>query len=222
MCSMQTDRAVVIANGKKGRQGHRHRLWIGAAAVVCLMMGQAWAGAGRGVLPLNGRAVFCLYYWLSGESMDDRDLEEFSRGLGRPTYTDYKPSEMFTRKSLRQLRSALQETMDRFHEDLLFVVTTRATQVDPQQLLPAPTPFIRARLSAGGHQKISKLLHRASAGGAGRGRVAIYFRPVGIRRAPQHRNIALEEVSLPIRLVVMEPVDARLLGPGKEPAPPAG
>ena len=140
---------------------------LGFLAVFVLMSKGAALGSGW-VLPLDGEAVFCLYYWISGEPMDDRDLEELSRGRGRPTYTDYKPSEMFTRNSLRRLRASLQQTIDGFDQTTRFVRTLTLEGIGrdtlkPEQLLPAPTPFIRAELSSDSRRKLMGLFRQALA-----------------------------------------------------------
>jgi hypothetical protein len=55
-------------------------------------------------LPLDKETVFCIYYKMSGEYMDEQDLEELCLNLGRPTFTVYKPSEMFVKNTLRGLK----------------------------------------------------------------------------------------------------------------------
>lgn len=173
---------------------------------------QAW--------PLDNKTAFCLYYWVSGESMDDQDLEALSRAMGRPTYTDFKPSEMFTRNNLRQLRSTLREDMGRFTETTRFVtILTLAdpgrNPLDPAALLPDSTPYIQCELQAGDHRRLKPMMKEA----LGRGpqtkapiRVAFFFKPVRVRHAHQSRNMAMEQVSLPIRSLVMALVKVEVLG----------
>ncbi|MBI9082198.1 MAG: hypothetical protein JEZ11_01290 [Desulfobacterales bacterium] len=202
----------------------KHRQWslpfghLGLLALFVLMSASAAMGGGQ-ALPLDDEAVFCLYYWVSGESMDNRDLEELSRAMGRPTYTDYKPSEMFTRNSLRQLRSNLHQNMSRFNEATRFVrVLTLAgpehDHLDPATLLPSPTPYIQCELRAGDRRRLEQMVSEA----LGRCpqakaplRVAFFFKPVRVRGAHQSRNMAMEQVFLPIRSVVMAPVQVDVL-----------
>lgn len=194
------------------------------ASVICVLLALPGAVRGESVqgLSLNSETVFCLYHWMSREPMDNRDLEALSRAMGHPTYSDYKPSEMFTHNQLRRLRSNLLQIMGDFRETPEFVRILplagggkNALRAGP--LLPSATDYIRCELRPGDGARLERMLNGALER-AGRSRsdrrAALYFKPVRVHRAGQHRNIALEAVSLPIRIVVLSPVRVEILDAG--------
>lgn len=179
------------------------------------------------VFPLDEENVFCIYYKMSGRGMYDQDLEELSRSLGRPTYTPFKPAEMFTKKSLRKLRYNLKRKIKKYDKHSLFkwglkrVIKAGNTSVrgykinSPDMEMPHPTPFIRSLVSTNGLKSINRVLDslisealskRLSRSKKTALSITIYLRPEKIDYRNDERNIALEKVVLPHSYVIFYPV----------------
>jgi hypothetical protein len=183
---------------------------------------------GVDVLPLNRQAVFNLYYWMAGEEPTDQDLEDFSRVSGRPTYTDYKPSEMFSRKSLLQIRDRCQQDMTGYTVKSLFKWTIQGDRLVPgkgghhsvnrfiRQRFPQPTPFIRAEIRRNGIKAVAAALRNASLFKRRKRDqqtsflVHLYLKPIEVSSRYEKRNIALEDVYLPFRYLVFTPLRLEL------------
>ena len=199
------------------RDKSRRRLLIMACLASALSVFLAGPSPARGDTadgrPLDEETVFCIYHWMSRETIDDQDLEALSRATGHPTYSNYKPSEMFIRTSLHRLRARLKRIMGGFDKTTRFVGNAGVDEfvngrLDLKGLLPPATPYIFAEYARGSVRRLNTMIRRALAanGKTGGGRLAVIFEPVGVRRAGQRRNIALEPVRLPIRSVVLKPV----------------
>lgn len=178
--------------------------------------------------PLDGEAVFCLYYRLSGRPVDLQDIEEFCHQSGRPAYTSFKPSEMFTKRDIREVRKKIEEKIRRMEEDSLFIWRFKASLI-PHGLksggcrityrdkeLPQATPYIFAEISKEGRIYLRKALdtfrkERSDHAGPQDLEICVSLRPEKVARRYQQRNIALEDVSLPIRFVIFHPVDVKVL-----------
>ena len=181
--------------------------------------------------PLDSETVFCLYFGMSREYMEDQDLEELCATRGRPTFTAYKPAEMFTKKTLVKMRKAFAARLEDYGNASVFTwqvdfllipgsndregCRIRFEDIFP----PRATPFIGSRISEQGWREIGRRLKRAAeAGGMGRNRTRsrahIHLVPKGVVRKTKRRNIALETVHLPHRWVVFQPVKVELLSPG--------
>jgi hypothetical protein len=182
-------------------------------------------------VPLDSEAVFCLYFRMSREYMEDQDLEELCASRGRPTFTAYKPAEMFTKKTLVKMRKAFTARLEDYENapvftwqvDFLLIPGSKGREGCRIRfediLLPRATPFIGSRISEKGWREIGRRLKRAAeAAGMGpkriRSRAHIHLVPKGIVRKTKRRNIALETVHLPHRWVVFQPVRVEVLSPG--------
>lgn len=178
-------------------------------------------------IPLNEEEVFCLYYGMAGGEFYVQDLEDLSETLGQPTFTFFKPSEMFTGNTLLKLRNRLRVKIEKLDATSLFK-WTRPLQVlkrdgmisiprldDEHQDLPHPTPFIRSRLSGGSAQSINRNLKSMVLGLLADNPVLekeiplsihIYLKPDRIDREFHRRTVAEEDILLPHRYVVLRPV----------------
>lgn len=79
--------------------------------------------AGDRFLPLDKEAVFCLYYKMSGEHMDDQDIEDLCFDLGRPNFSAYKPVEMFLKPGVMAFRKRLLGKIRDYDEGVLFTLS---------------------------------------------------------------------------------------------------
>ena len=88
------------------------------AGVSHLLLGdqELWATT----FPLDNETVFCIYYAMNGKEIDEQDMEDLCFESGRPTFTAFKPSEMFMKHSLRRLMERLKERMKDYKEDSLY------------------------------------------------------------------------------------------------------
>ncbi|MBN1850792.1 MAG: hypothetical protein JW932_19640 [Deltaproteobacteria bacterium] len=178
-------------------------------------------------LPLDEETVFCIYYGLSGEEMNEEDMEDLTYELGRSSFTAHKPSEMFTKSTLLRLKEDLMERARTYNEETLFVWNMQCTVsrkkgmgkypgiILEEDSLPQPTPFIRSGISRKGQ---SILTGRIQSVVASRPNVAtshpldiiVYLRPEKIDYQYDKRNVAREEMILPIRYVIFQPVKVKL------------
>ena len=172
---------------------------------------------------LDEETVFCLYYKISGEYMDDQDMEDLSYELGRPLFTVFKPSEMFTKQSLKNLRTKLMKKIAHYGDDSLFQWKLKHDPLSDIRLrmhgivepidsgMPQPTPYIRSEISKKGRDDlIRQLTSIARERVSGRKKdircLDLYFKPVGIEYRFEKRNVAREDMVLPIRYVIFTPV----------------
>ena len=173
--------------------------------------------------PLDEETVFCIYYKMSGEYMDDQDLEDLCYTLGRPTFTAYKPAQMFMKNSLRELRGKLVKRMKDYNENSMFKWNFQCnlmpinSEINSIKLtflnneMPQPTPFIRAEMSRNGRRLINRQLALLDPKTLSQKKEAvlninIYLKPETIDYQLQKRNIAREDVFLPLRCVIFRPV----------------
>jgi hypothetical protein len=174
-------------------------------------------------LPLDKETVFCIYYKMSGEDMGQQDLEELCLNLGMPTFTAYKPSEMFTKNTLRGLKHKLTEKMKALSGNSMFRWSlTRTLAPNNSGIyghsftlvnddMPKATVFIGSEMTKRGKRFINKLLHslvHASSSHAEQMAVNInvYLRPEKIFYRFKNRNIARQDIYLPHRSVIFRPV----------------
>ena len=172
---------------------------------------------------LDGEAVFCLYFKMSGEYMNDHDIEDLCFSTGRPTFSAYKPAEMFVKNSLMKLRDRLVKRMNNYNKDSMFRWSFRLgpepndSGVDshklffPSNRMPQPTPFIGSELSKKGQRSVNKALDFLTARTLNLANgiilnITVYLRPERVDLKVQKRKIAGEDVFLPIRSVVFHPV----------------
>jgi hypothetical protein len=186
---------------------------------------------------LDRAAVFCTFYALSGQRPDDRDIEDFCWSTGKPTFSAFKPAEMFSRKGLREARRALKRRGERIGPSSVFrweaegIVARRAGggfSFRPgfgRKDLPHATPLIQAEISAAGWRRLQGALKRLPASSRknapGKGpSPRILLEPLQVENRMERRNIALEEVTIPVRAVVFQPVALEIAdGSGRKTIP---
>jgi len=207
----------------------------GLLAVVLLSGLLCLVPSGRGIcgpaFPLDREAVFCMYYKMSRGCLDDQDIEDFCFSSGKPTFTPYKPAEMFTNNSLRRLRSGFLHKIREYGETSVFKWSFMATIMPVisgmkgrkfhlnKTGMPEPTSFISSEISRNGWMWIKKILNSLD-GGTQIPRektslkIDLYLRPEEIAHRFQKRNIARQNVRLPLSSVVFQPVRMELFRPG--------
>lgn len=178
--------------------------------------------------PLDKQAVFYIYHKMSGEDMEEQDLEELCLALGRPTFTAYKPSEMFMKTALRRFKYELTERMKNYNEDCLFKWSFKCTLMPDRSesdgnraiflnnKMPQPTPFIMSEMTKRGQTALDKLLDSLVPRSSNHTKeavldITIYLKPEKIDYRFQERNIGLQEVLLPIRSIIFHPVKAEII-----------
>ena len=176
---------------------------------------------------LDREAVFCICYALSGEDFSEEDLEDLSFELGRPTFTAHKPAEMFTKGSLTSLRESLSERMQNYHNDSLFHWNMQCTVFPKDGIgkfpkivlekseIPQPTPFIRSEISKKGQSIITRQIQTLIAAQSNVQTkksvdIIVYLRPEKIDYQYDKRNVAREDIVLPIRYVIFQPVKIKI------------
>jgi hypothetical protein len=186
------------------------------------------------VFPFDEESAFCIYFKMSRGDISDQDLEDLCITLGKPTYTPFKPSEMFTKKSHTALKRTLFERIRYFEKDTMFRWRIEASgltgdpEKDMRQVkrrlrdLPHPTPYIRAEIvdkgrgALGAHavSLVRKVLSQDATGGRGRDlTLDIYLKPEKIVYRFNSRNIALEDVQFPHRFILLRPLRVELIQP---------
>ncbi|MBN2514422.1 MAG: hypothetical protein JXC33_00145, partial [Deltaproteobacteria bacterium] len=70
--------------------------------------------------PLDTETVFCLYFKLSGTIIPDQDIEDLCASSGKPMFTAYKASEIYTRNKIRQIRQRLSTKMEAYDDNSTF------------------------------------------------------------------------------------------------------
>jgi len=173
--------------------------------------------------PLDSETVFCIYYKMSGEDMEERDLEELCSSLGRPTFSAYKPSEMFMKNTLRRLKHTLTKRMKDYSKDSIFkwgfecILMPNKPEINSCKLIflnkkmPQPTPFISSEITKRGQRSVNKLLDSLISKSLNEAEeralnIILYLKPKRIDYRYKKRNIAHEDVRLPFRCVIFHPV----------------
>ncbi len=179
-------------------------------------------------LQLDEDAVFCCYFYISGEKPSDQDIEELCFNSGRPSYTAYKPSEMFSKKSLLSEKKRIEERVKTISFDPAVTWNIRLDKLDaafvgrffsPSNInaaIPRPTPYIGGRLSIDGSQYIKKglkaLIDQIPSERYENGvEISITLRPVNGVHEYEKRNIVEQNVTLPIRYVIFQPIKVRIV-----------
>ena len=202
----------------------------GLLAVLCVglffILGERQIQA-NATYTLDEEAVFCSYYKLSGKTVDERDLEDFSYQQGRPTFSIFKPAEMFSKASLRDLQKRVLEQIAGYDENTLFALDFKgpwyggrfiqgaAAVMIGHSELPRSTPYIGSEISEPGQKELLKTYYFLLKETADLIRdrevdITVYLRPTKILHKDRKRNIAQEDVYLPMRIVVFEPVRIRI------------
>ncbi len=169
--------------------------------------------AGAGARDLDEVAVFCAYHALSGERLKDRDIEDLCWITGRPTFTAFKPAEMFSNRELRAVRRELGRRIRGLGPHSLFRWKPEDGRLRSSgaEDLPQATPLILAEME---RNEWGRLLERRAAftqkRSSGPGNhsteITVLLQPVRVERREQERNIARVNVRIPVRCVVFRPV----------------
>jgi hypothetical protein len=170
-------------------------------------------------LQLDEDTVFCSYFLKSGENPSDQDIEELCFNSGRPSYTAYKPSEIFSKKGLLSEKKRLEKRISAISNDPHVVWNLRLDSADATGIeqfsrtscinaaIPRPTPYIGGRITDNGPEFIKRCL-KTLIDGAPPGRyekgaeISITLRPVKAVHEYEKRNIAEQNVILPVRYVI--------------------
>jgi len=173
---------------------------------------------GAAAITLDKVSVFCAYYKLSGDFMNDQDVEDLCVALGKPTFSHYKPSELFTKRTLLETRNTLLETMELIDETSTFKWNTTYTftgrrqkpHLDYDNILPHPTPFIAAKISLKGQTDINTRLAQAidalQLEKSTIVTISVYLKPQHVYNRFEERNIGRHNVFFPHRRIVFHPV----------------
>ncbi len=178
--------------------------------------------------PFDEYAVFCSYFKLSGEKPSDQDVEELCFTFDRPTYTSFKPSEMFTRKSLLREKNRIDKIIESINRESVFLWKVKHNlsnnrDIDKyfsmsslNEILPQATPYISSRISRKGQLQIKKAitsLFKAHPENIKKRDVEIIItlKPEKFENGYQKRNIVQQHVVLPIRYVIFRPTKVQIL-----------
>ncbi|RJR34759.1 MAG: hypothetical protein C4576_26025 [Desulfobacteraceae bacterium] len=187
---------------------------------------------GRTLFPLKKEDVFCLYFKLSGERMGDQDIEDLCFSQGMPIYSAFKPAEMFLHPTLQATRARLLKRMKEYVNGSIFVWKFEADMKregsgrslkwasDPPVQMPHATPFIRAALSERDwkhvEESIQAFLEANPSLGNGIVQITIRAKASGVGQMPEKRIVAGEELKIPVRLLLFQPVDIRVSQAGEQ------
>lgn len=172
---------------------------------------------GGSTVTLDKESVFCLYYKLSGDIMSDQDIEDLCAALGKPTFSNYKPSELFTKNTIHKSRNALLEKMKLLNETSVFKwdVTCTCigkrgnTDLDFGRSLPQPTPFITAKISPKGqvliNTRLAQAINALNPEKSTTLMMSVYLKPQQTDNRFEDRNIGRQNVFFPLRSVVFQP-----------------
>jgi len=173
--------------------------------------------------PLDRETAFCIYYKMSGEDMEEQDLEELCSSLGRPTFSAYKPSEMFMKNTLRRVRHKLTKRMKKYGKNSIFkwgfkyILMPNKPKINGCKLnflnkkMPQPTPFISSEITKRGQRSVNKILNSLISKSLNEAEeralnIILYLKPKRIDYRYKKRKIAHEHVHLPFRCVIFHPV----------------
>jgi hypothetical protein len=172
-------------------------------------------------IPLDEEAVITLYYLMDRKGLTEQDIEDYCFKSGKATFTSYKPSEMFMKHALKELLLILDDRVMDYDERTLFNwrLNGRLVTYDGgssgillyNNNMPQPTSYINSEISQNGSRSIKKMLDYLRSSDLDlnmNGELDIVFsmRPEKVEYRFQNRNIALEDVLLPIRYVIFSPV----------------
>lgn len=208
------------------------RLFIGTILLttVSFVFVPAEQGICSAPIRLDEEAVFCLYFKLSGDPINDQDIEDLCYAMGKPTFSAYKPAEFVFKKTLTEKKDrllGLMKAMDEKSEFEWRLSCQGASRksgpghLDPSFLeseFPAATSLIRAAVSKKGKKDLTKAFRelwgratRLTRGGLLE--LDVRLVPERVGKAYQTRNIARENILLPIRYVFFRPVRIKMISP---------
>ncbi|MGD8388141.1 MAG: hypothetical protein PVG49_13450 [Desulfobacteraceae bacterium] len=196
---------------------------IATACLIPLFCAHGWAG----VPELDREGIFCTYYSICGETPETGDIEDLCWALESPTFSAFKPAEMFSGNSLRKARRRLNQRIRQINAESLFRwsiegrmhwTSSERARFHPitwEPDFPRATPYIGAEMLPEHWERLRKALKelpleipKGTSGWVSR--VGVLLKPYRVEKRFQKRNIALEDVLLPIRCVVFVPVAIQL------------
>ena len=208
---------------------HLKRLCYSAMISICYIFLTPFLGIHDplcSTLPFDDESVFCSYFIISGDEPDEQDIEEFCFQSGRPAFTAFKPSEIFTKNSIRKEKARISKRIDELKEDPLFIwnikgeLSYRSRSRDYRVIineidLPEPTPYINSRISEEGSRALKRTLNSLVNKYSGflnkkELDINVSLKPESVVYEFQKRNIADEDVVLPIRYIIFCPVKVEL------------
>ena len=187
-----------------------------------------YANSSSAALRLDEEAIFCSYFLLSGDKPSEQDIEELCFASGRPSYTAFKPSEMFSKKSLLSEKKMIENRINTISTDPTIIWTVSLDSTDAASIehfftteaindnMPKPTPYISGRISENGPKYIRKIvaamLNSSSLKKYEKGvEVLISLKPIKSVYEYEKRNIVEQAVLLPIRYVIFQPIKVQIL-----------
>lgn len=179
-------------------------------------------------LQMDEDAVFMSYFMISGDKPSEQDIEELCFNSGRPSYTAFKPSEMFSKKSLLSEKKRIEDKKNTISADPIIIWNLRLESMDAAVIerfstaviinaaIPKPTPYISGRISENGLKYIKKSLRTHLDGSSSKKyekgvEISISLRPVSAEYKYEKRNIVEQVVTLPIRYVIFQPIKVEIL-----------
>ncbi len=197
------------------------QVFFTSVIVIVALLGTIMVAApciGGSTVTLDKESVFCAYYKLSGDIMYDQDIEDLFMELGKPTFSHYKPSELFTRRTIQESRNDLLEKMKLLDESSIFKwdITYACKEkrnkpsLDYSRALPQPTPFIAAKMSGKGQTIINTRLTQAIDTLQPEKptilKISVYLKPQNVDNRFEDRNIGRQNAFFPLRSVEFHPV----------------
>lgn len=177
--------------------------------------------------PLDKETVFCLYFKLSGTLIPDQDIEELCASSGKPMFTAYKASELYTKNTIRQIRQRLSAKTEKYDDNSLFTWIFHYTyepdllsvnsieSLDCYNELPNPTPFIAPEISKSGQKRINKQLALAIDNAKYKKKaelqIIVYLKPKNISYRYHKRRVACQRVRVPLRRIIFYPVKIEIV-----------
>ena len=189
--------------------------------VIIALLGTITVAApcvGGSVVTLDKKSVFCVYYKLSGDIMNDQDIEDLCMALEKPTFSHYKPAELFTKRTILESRNDLLEKMKLldgssiFKWNITYACKEKRSKpsLDYSRTLPQPTPFISAKMSGKGQTIINTRLTQAIDALQPEKptilTISVYLKPQYVDNRFEDRNIGRQNAFFPLRSVVFHPV----------------
>jgi hypothetical protein len=177
-------------------------------------------------IPLDNETVFCLYFKLSGTIIPDQDIEELLASSGKPMFTAFKASELFTNNKIRHTRKQLSTKTEQYDDNTLYTWIFHFTYDHDNIMngvesppsydgLPNPTPFISAEISKSGQKHINKqillTLEKAKYKNKSDLQIIVYLKPRNIKSRYEKRRVACQLVSVPLRRIIFHPVKIEIV-----------
>ena len=178
--------------------------------------------------PFDEYDFFCSYFKMSGDKPADQDIEDLCFTFDRPTYTSFKPSEMFTRKSLNKEKIRVDKRIKSISSDstYLWKIKPKLSNIKDidkclntesiAEILPHLTPYINSKISRKGQRKIKKAISSLLTKCPEKIKekdveIFISLKTEKSENGYQKRNIIHQNVVLPIRYVIFQPLKVQIL-----------